>query len=281
VGILLPILFDSGKQSSAVAATTEKIKKTPQIKEKPDKKQSDKSMAEKQLPVKKSSSTTMIDLSQKKPEAASREEAVPDFESSSPYDSLVEKVNNLRKKNKCPVVLIGALTPADASPRFAVNLAIALTRKSLRVLLVEADQDSSDLAEVFGLDKGPGFFEWRRGEAWVSRTVHDTQLSGLKVMLSGTTSVEQNSETLDIKKELHRWGNLSNNFDVVLLYSPAALSEKLQTPAQIAATQSLELTEGVFCLTRNKSHLPLVETKINSMLEEHKAQLLGAVVVKK
>ena len=197
------------------------------------------------------------------------------------YDHLADTIERLRDEVSCPAVIISALDTAEVSARLAVNMAIALTKKSLRVLLVEADQDSSDLAQVFELEQEPGFFEWRRGAAWVSQAAHATQLVGLSVMPSGLVSAEQGGTEIDLNKELHRWGNLPNNFDVVLLYSPAALIAEPQSLQQRGAAQLPDLADGVVCLARPRHDTSEVAVRAEAILAGRKARLLGVVAVKK
>ena len=74
------------------------------------------------------------------------------------YGRTIEVIDQLRGQLSCPVILLGSAEQANASPRIAVNLAIALTRSNLRVLLVETDPTSTDLASIFDQSTGPGFF---------------------------------------------------------------------------------------------------------------------------
>ena len=196
------------------------------------------------------------------------------------YDRLADTVEPLTNHTKCAVVIITSIARAHMSPRLAVNLAIALKRRGLRVLLVEADQDKHDLASIFETPPTPGFFEWRRGEAWVSQVATQTQLAGLSFMPAGQASDEQLSDELDLDKELHRWGNLSNNFDVVLLYIPDVLPQA--PPAEPTAMQALlDVADGVFVLTAAGTDFAAEDRRVRAALDQRKARFLGPVPVKK
>ncbi len=196
------------------------------------------------------------------------------------YELLIRRIEDMRSQIPCPRILITAAEPADTSPRFAVNLGIALTRKSLRVLLVEADQTSSDLSAIFQITGSPGFFEWRRGQAWTSQVARKTQLTGLTVMACGTPDDEQNSPELDLSKESHRWNNLSNTFDVVLLFSPAALTAEPQIPQHIPAQHLLDLADGLFCLTRKSNNLIQINRFVSEHTSSRKTKFLGTIILK-
>jgi hypothetical protein len=194
-----------------------------------------------------------------------------------PFAAAIEA---LREHTSCPIILISALKPDQASPRFAADLAILMQRRRRRVLLVEADADSHVLAEkVFDVAIEPGFFEWRRGEAWVGQVSSETHLRDVTFMPAGAVSAEQGVPDLDLDRESHRWANLKNNYDVVLLYGPSALLPKTKTPQQHAATHLRHLIDGLFALTSAKNTTK-VEKQLLSNFPHLTSQLLSVVAVK-
>lgn len=195
------------------------------------------------------------------------------------YELLIRKIDDLRAHSPCPRIILTAADPADASPRFAVNLGIALARQSFRVLLIDTDPPGSDLAAIFQISGSPGFFEWRRGQAWISQAARKTQLAGLSVMACGTPDADQTSPDLDLNKESHRWNNLTNTFDAVLLFSPAALSAESQTTPP-AASRLLDLADGLLCLTRKPQNLPHLHSLASQLTASHKASCLGPILLK-
>ncbi|MBN1845607.1 MAG: hypothetical protein JW810_07985 [Sedimentisphaerales bacterium] len=140
------------------------------------------------------------------------------------YDRIADRLLELRREHSCPVVLLSAARAKDASPRLAANLAISLVRRAQRVLLIEADPDTTDLTRIFDLSEGPGFWEWSRGELWLTQVSQASQLTGLTILPRGVPSGEQDSPDYDPAAEAPRWADLGRNFDVVLLYAPAALA---------------------------------------------------------
>jgi len=198
----------------------------------------------------------------------------------SKYDTLADLIEKLRPQTPCPVIVVSALKPKDVSPRLTVNLAVTLIRRALRVLIVEADPSHKELATLFGLPQEPGFFEWRRGAAWISHTTHRTQLVGLSVMPAGIPRQQQEDPDLELWREKHRWRNLANDFDVVLLYYPSALSENPQTPEQIMGVHLRNMTHGVLALTRSPKQIEIFAQTVVDNLADHNAQLLAIVPIK-
>jgi len=198
----------------------------------------------------------------------------------SKYDTLADLIEKLRPQVRCPVIAVSALKPKDVSPRLTVNLAVTLIRRALRVLIVEADPSNKELATLFGLPEEPGFFEWRRGAAWISHTTHRTQLVGLSVMPAGIPNEPQKNPDLELWREKHRWGNLSNDFDVVLLYYPSALVVQPQSPEQIMGVHLRNMAHGVLALTRSTKQIEKSAQTVVDNLAEHNAQLLAIVPIK-
>ena len=205
-----------------------------------------------------------------------------DLKTDSPYERIVQCLDRLRHDHPCPIILISSLVPEELSPRFAVNLGLALVTRKLRVLLIEADQTSRDLTEVFEMTPDAGFFEWRRGEIWASKAIHDTMMPNLSFMASGTPSDDQNGNQTDLNKESHRWSNLRRNFDTVLLYSPGALSNQPVTPDQPMGLPLLDIADGVLGLTRlnqKPPDIPQIIKQMQTILTPRQGHFLGLIAL--
>lgn len=191
------------------------------------------------------------------------------------YSNFADIINDLRGESDSPVVLLGAFDQAQASPRIAVNLAIALVRcHCLNVLLVEAAHSRSDLSSVFELPSEPGFFEWRRGLGWASKLAIKTSLDQLAFMPAGHPSEAQHLGLEDISKERHRWANLRRNYDIILLYSPEALAHEDNNHAK-ASEGLLDLADAIFALTRT----PNKQMSHAAIPDRHKKKFLGQIML--
>jgi|GEM_PF-1649262 len=196
------------------------------------------------------------------------------------YDQAAKSLITLRDQVEVPAVLITGMNPADVSPRVVVNLAIALTRRGYRILLVEADVGIKPLAAIFEQTDTPGFFEWRRGEIWSSQAIVPSHLPHLSFLPVGTASSDQCNLELDISRESHRWANLRRNFDLILIYAPAALSVDSQKPEEIAVTHLLDLTDFTVVLSHDNKDISLLINTINSLLENHQSRFEGLILLK-
>ncbi|KPK76681.1 MAG: hypothetical protein AMJ79_05755 [Phycisphaerae bacterium SM23_30] len=214
-------------------------------------------------------------------------------EPGSPYTRLCEHLNRLRAECPGPVVVLSTLDPSEISPRFAVNLALSLAVKKLRVLLIEGDQAAADLAAIFEVPAKPGFFEWRRGELWASRVISATMLPGLSFMAAGEPLAEQSDNRTDLARETHRWANLRRNYDIIFIYVPGALSAAPKKPGQPVGSQLLDLADGMIAVIRLSSlsrrkkdqppaapDIPGQIQRIETVLETRRARFVGLIALK-
>ncbi|MBN2211373.1 MAG: hypothetical protein JW709_08260 [Sedimentisphaerales bacterium] len=185
-----------------------------------------------------------------------------------------ENIRAMREKTACPILLFAAEPPEEGSPRRMVNLAIQLVREGLKVLLIDTEPASGDLAAIFELPQGPGFLDWRRGDAWLNHVAKPAALAGLTVMGAGSSDVSQVRQE-DISREIHRWDILRTRFDVVLLYAPAALAPQPQTDAELLGAQLRSVTDGVYIQVRNPINTIELTERTEQLLKHYQVKLLG------
>jgi Mrp family chromosome partitioning ATPase len=157
-----------------------------------------------------------IDLEQDQPATAAGQGWQPK------YDQLAMRIHDLTTTTKPLRVLVAAAAIHDASPRFTVNLAIALTRQRLRVLLIETDPNSTELAELFDVPNEIGFCQWQHGEIDDDDAIQPSSLAGLSIMPAGTPLQPPN--VTSPSPAAAPWPELTDTFDVLILYAPAALA---------------------------------------------------------
>ena len=88
-------------------------------------------------------------------------------------------------------------------------------------------------------------------------------------MPAGIPNEPQKHPDLELWRETHRWGNLSNDFDVVLLYYPSALVEQPQSPEQIIGVHLRDMAHGVLALTRSTKQIEKNAQTIVDNLADH------------
>ena len=99
-------------------------------------------------------------------------------------------------------------------------------------------------------------------------------------MASGQAPQEGEFET-DLNKELHRWDNLANSFDLVLLYSPEALTGEYESLSQLRAGQLRNLADGLLCMVRSRRDVKEIVRQVETITAKEKVQMLGVVQLKK
>ena len=145
----------------------------------------------------------------------------------SQYDRAVAAVGRLRTQISCPAILLTAADSADASPRIAVNLAIALVRDGMDILLIEADGGDLDLTAVFEADEREGFAQLTAGRIAPDRAICDTHLPGLAFIPFGRAeSIPDASKNAPVAIDISFWTLLREKFDVLLVYSPSAAQSR-------------------------------------------------------
>ena len=203
------------------------------------------------------------------------------------YDVLADGVERMRRSVACPVILVSSMSDAARTPRPAVNLAIALTRRELAVLLIEVEPGRADLQEVFDLTDGPGLQEFLRGEAALAQVVHKVQLPRLGVMLSGGgggpgSGVEGlGAGEAEDSGSSAQWDGLRKQFDTVILHCDSALGPGGQTSSEGPLGDLLECADGLVCLAGHKrgGAIGHYKRKLSKILPGHETELLGFVMI--
>jgi len=184
-----------------------------------------------------------------------------------PYRSMITLVDQLCLKHPAPALVIAAANPHEISPRFTVNLAIALAKTAHRVLLIEPDLGSRDLAQLFEFPETPGLLQWLTSQTDLTHSIHNTRLTNLSVMTSGSGPQDESGPDYDFDLLPNRWQKLHKTFDVILLYCPADLSFPLPLPASAV----VQLADATLLLTRRKKISDSEQQKILNRLDDNPA----------
>jgi len=92
-----------------------------------------------------------------------------------------------------------------------------------RVLLIDADLRNSTLAEVFGVDAGPGLADAAAGHSQLNQTVKSTGIAHLDILPSGEVT-DQPTELLNSPAFASMLRDLAGRYDRVLIDSPPLAS---------------------------------------------------------
>ncbi len=152
----------------------------------------------------------------------------------------------------------------------SANLAAALTRRGLRVLVLDADLGLANLDVVLNLYPKLTLHDVFMGKAQLEDVVLPTQ-GGFSVVLAGSGMVEYSRLTPEVRGELMRViQTLTPNYDVMLLDTGAGISDvvlfsiSLASEVLVVATpEPTSLTDAyaaikVLAAQQNRTHIRLV-----------------------
>lgn len=138
------------------------------------------------------------------------------------FRTLAINLCSVNAQNPIRTLLISSPGMAEGKSVVTANLALALARLGLKILVVDADLRLPSLHRIFGVDQENGL-----SEALVSGKEMDhlktTKEAGVKIMTSGSLPPNP-SELLNSKKLTILLEKLSQQADLVLVDSPPILS---------------------------------------------------------
>jgi capsular exopolysaccharide synthesis family protein len=167
-------------------------------------------------------------------------------------------------------LLVASMNPLEGRTTLATNLAVAMAQSGMRVLLVDANNRSPRLHQIFNVPNHFGFFDVLSGRSADHRAAQSTTIENIDVLPAGTltgNSVELlNSETL-----VDVLGELSDQYDRVIVDSPA-LGRGVEARIMAANCAAAILVTGARPTARRQIGFGL------SMLRSVGANVLGLVI---
>ena len=177
------------------------------------------------------------------------------------------------REHPLKTVVLTSPLPGDGKTLSAVNFALALAARHLRVLLVDADLRRGLVHEVFGCARDPGFAELLTGAATLedsARHVTVGEGGSLAVLPSGA-HLRAPERLLAIDRVREVLATLAPEFDVVLVDSP---------PVNLLADAALlaSAADGVLLVVRT-GHTRIEALRYAAdQLAEARAPVLGTVL---
>ena len=92
------------------------------------------------------------------------------------YASLYTHVAHCHLGASLKVLLVSSALPGDGKTTTAVNLALSLTRRGLRVLLIDADMRRGVVHSLFGVARAPGLSEVLQRQQGLRETCHPVEV---------------------------------------------------------------------------------------------------------
>jgi Mrp family chromosome partitioning ATPase len=148
-----------------------------------------------------------------------------DPEMSTAFSQLASRIPGLVESRKEFTLLVTGATAHAGTSTVARQTAVALARMGKRVVLVSTDPSSAAIEESFGVPRLPGLSDLVAGRAVPEQALHDTAVSGLRVLPPGSSpNGERGSshpQSLD-DLQLLIWTLAADS--IVIIDAPAVLS---------------------------------------------------------
>jgi capsular exopolysaccharide synthesis family protein len=159
----------------------------------------------------------------------------------------------------------------DQADTVARNLAIALSKAKVRVVLIEANLRNPRLAETFGFEGGPGLSAVLDGQADADAVTRQWRDGDLRVLPAGSSS-GSSSELLASDAMDHLLGHFERRYDLVIVDAPPVLEV---ADAAVLATR----VDGVLLALRHRGTKWDAVWRSVQALHDVQARVLGAVVL--
>ena len=139
------------------------------------------------------------------------------------YRELRTNLRFLGMQRECRSVVITSAIKGEGKSVTSINLADALARTGLRVLLIDADLRDPSLHHYLGIEGGAGLSNVLIGDAGLEDVLQPTDLEGLSVLASGPVPPNP-GELLDSQAMTALLEETTEEYDVVLLDSAPLLA---------------------------------------------------------
>jgi capsular exopolysaccharide synthesis family protein len=182
----------------------------------------------------------------------------------------IELSARLQKLPDARVVSVVSSAKGEGKTTVANNLARAIARQGLRVLLVDADLRLPRILKLFRADDGPSLVSYLKGERPIDGLVRSTSLPGLFVA-GAQEGVAEASELVGSSRFFDALKTWRDHYDLIILDSPPVLAASESRIIARASDAAVMIVRER--LTRR--HAALAAKKQLTALD---VRILGAVV---
>ncbi len=166
-------------------------------------------------------------------------------------------------------ILVVSPAPGEGKSTVGANLAVAMARSGLQVLLVDADLRKPRLHELFGLDPFDGLTE-SLAEGSADRFVKSTGVEGVRILTSGKLPADPVGALSSVPME-RLLEDLAHQTDLLILDSPPLLSV---ADAAILGARA----DGVLLVLRSGRTGSRTARSAMEVLQQARTHVLGAVL---
>ena len=125
-------------------------------------------------------------------------------------------------KNKPKTVMITSAVPGEGKTTTAVNMAVTMADRGIRVLLVDTDLRRPNVHRVLKMERGPGLADVLRDDLDIHSVIRETTIENLWIISSGRVPPNP-SELIGSDRMLRIMQQLGSEFDLVICDAPSIL----------------------------------------------------------
>ena len=136
---------------------------------------------------------------------------------------LAVRLRQLNQVRPIKKLLITSTMPEEGKSLISANLAIAFAHRHVqRILLIEGDLRRPSLAQLFGIDPGPGICGWLEGGGSIVKNVYYAKDARFWFLPAGTAPSNP-LELMQSERLPQVLGQLAEHFDWIIIDSPPVL----------------------------------------------------------
>lgn len=186
---------------------------------------------------------------------------------------LATNVDFAGRNGPIQVLMVTSALPGEGKTTSAVNLALAIARRGIDVLLIDADLRRGGIHELLGLPRAPGFSEVLAGLHRFEQVVRRVEVEGnqdLHVLTMGT--VARNPSKLLVAVDLAAlFGDLRQHYKMIVIDS---------SPMNVVADATLlaTISDGVIVVARAGMTVPETLSVTLEQLGNVNAPVVGTVL---
>ena len=174
----------------------------------------------------------------------------------------------LRKQPK--TVMITSAVPGEGKTTTAVNFAVTMADRGMRVLVVDTDLRRPNVHRVLRLDRGPGLADVLRERIKIENVIRDTRIENLWSISSGRVPPNP-SELIGSERMKKLMEELSAQFDLVICDAPSIL---VVTDPVLLATQ---IDTVVMVISVNNARRETIQ-RAKALVETANPSIAGVVL---
>lgn len=177
--------------------------------------------------------------------------------------------NALASKAQQKILLVTSPTPSEGKSFVSANLAVAMAKAGLRVILIDADLRQPRIHQIFKIRKSRGMAELLKKDVWQIE-LDKTKVEGLQVLAGG---IDHNNpvQVFNSPKMRDFFYTLKQKSDLIIIDCPPILSF---ADTQILAGQS----NGVLLVLRSGKSLNQAAQNAKEILDQTGSPLIGVIL---